>query len=254
MLADALDLANLGWPVFPCVEIPGDRAKSPYTKNGFHDASMDPELIQKWWDYRPNALIGIPVPTHMLVIDIDPHNGGSREALEAKAGAIPKTVTAWSGRGDGGHHLYFFRPNDNQTLTKTKLPPGIDLREGGRHYVIAPPSLHPDTHQPYRWENFEEGPVACCPFDLYSLLKLDLSHTGRFLSTPEKSDFSELLQWVAAAQEGCRNDYTFFAACRMAEKNGLDTHADQLLDAAMSTGLSEREVQTCIESARRRIA
>lgn len=256
MLDAALELASLGWPVFPCVETPGEKAKSPYTRNGFHDASTDPEIIRRWWEYKPNALIGLAIPAHMLVIDIDPHNGGSREALETKVGPLPKTLTAWSGRGDGGCHLYFYRPNDTQTLTKTKLPPGIDLREGSRHYVIAPPSLHPDTGRMYRleWENWDTGPIACVPYDLYELLKLDLPHKGRFLYTSDGHDnFSNLLDWVAGAQEGRRNDYTFFAACRLAEKNALDTHEDQLLDAATSTGLSESEIRSSIQSARRRI-
>src|SRR4249920_2317332 len=105
MIEAALELAANNWPVFPCVETPGPKSKSPYTKNGFHDASTDPDLIMKWWDYRPRALIGVAVPSTILVIDIDPRNGGSRNALEELVGPIPTTATAWSDRGDGGHHL-----------------------------------------------------------------------------------------------------------------------------------------------------
>lgn len=251
-LAAALDLALLDWPVFPCAEVPGDRAKSPYTKNGFHDATTDPEQITTWWNYKPNALIGIAIPPWLMVIDIDPRNGGSREALESKTGPLPLTLTSFSGRNDGGQHLWFVRPKGD--LTGTKLPSGIDLKDGGRGYVIAPPSLHPSTGQPYRWENWG-GPVACAPYRLYELLKLDLSHAGRFAyrGGGTEDDFSQLLNWVANTPEGHRNDYTYFAACRLAEKGALDSHEGSLTEAALSTGLSEREIQTCIASARRRI-
>lgn len=247
----ALELAGNDWPVFPCVETKSEKAKSPYTKNGFHDATTDPDQIRIWWNYKPNALIGIAIPPWLMVIDIDPRNGGSRNALESKAGALPPTLTSYSGRNDGGQHLWFYRPQGD--LTGTKLPPGIDLKDGGRGYVIVPPSLHPSTGQPYRWEGFEDGRIACPPFRLTELLRLDLSHAGRFLSSPESGDFSGLLNWVATTPEGCRNDYTFFAACRLAEKDALDSHEEALTAAAVSAGLSEREIQTCIMSARRRV-
>lgn len=248
-LAAALELASLGWHVFPCIETPGEKSKSPYTKNGFHDATTDPTQIKIWWDYKPDALIGFAIPEHLLVIDIDPHNGGSREALESKTGPLPQTLTAWSGRGNGGHHLYFFSPGGD--LTSTKLGVGIDLRAGGRHYVIVPPSIHPDSGLPYRWENWD-GPIAVPPYQLTELLRLDLSGVRKFVINPD-DDYSQLLNWVAETPSGSRNDHTFFAACRLAEKGALDSHEEALVGAAMASGLGEREVRTCIMSARRRI-
>jgi hypothetical protein len=249
MLDAALELASLDWAVFPCIETPGERAKSPYTKNGFLDASTDPDQIHKWWNYKPGALIGLAVPAEILVIDIDPRNGGSRAALEKEAGPIPVTATAWSGRGDDGQHLYFMRPKGD--LTGTRLPPGIDLKDANRGYVIVPPSLHPDTGQPYRWEH--EDTIALVPFKLWQLLQLDLTHSGRHFSPREGDDFTELLRWVAATPEGARDDHVFYAACRMAEQGSLDGHEGDLIDAALSTGFSEREIRKCIASARRRV-
>lgn len=259
-LTAALELAALDWPVFPCVEARGEKAKSPYTKNGFHDASTDPILITRWWEYRPNALIGIAIPAYMMVIDIDPRNGGSLSALEGKAGTMPDTLTSISGRMDNGQHLWFYRPKGELTNAKRStgsrpLPAGIDLKDGSRAYVIAPPSLHPDTGQPYVWKGFEPaGPVACCPFRLAELLKPEPAQMKRlFNAGTETGDFTGLLTKVAATQEGSRNDYTFWAACRLAEKGALDSHEEMLTEAALSSGLSEREIQTCITSARRRI-
>ena len=250
MINAALELAALDWPVFPCREEPGEKAKSPYTPNGFHDASTDPELIKRWWDYKPNALIGVPVPPGVIVLDIDPRSGGSRDALETWTGTLPATLTTWSGRNDGGQHLWFYRPGGDLTGRKLKKM-GIDIRDGGRHYVIAPPSLHPDTGQPYRWENWD-GPIAWMPWRLHELLKPEPQMFPKFDSNGS-DDFSQLLNWVATTEEGGRNEHLFFAACRLAEKQALDANEEALTAAAMSTGLGEQEIRTTITSARRRV-
>lgn len=46
---------NRGWKVFPCKP-----NKTPYTANGFHDATDDLEQVIDWWSARPTALIGVP--------------------------------------------------------------------------------------------------------------------------------------------------------------------------------------------------
>jgi hypothetical protein len=250
MLAAALDLAKDGWPVFPCIETRGDDAKRPYTDHGWHDASTDPAQIQNWWAWRPNALIGVPVPPGCIVIDIDPRSGGSRDALETWTGTLPKTLTTWSGRNDGGQHLWFYRPEGDLTGRKLKKM-GIDIRDGGRHYVIAPPSPHPDTGQPYRWENWD-GPIAWMPWRLHELLKPEVSERPAF-SPREGDDFSQLLSWVASTEEGGRNEHLFYAACKMAEQNGLAGHEEALIGAALSAGLGEQEIRTTITSARRKV-
>jgi hypothetical protein len=136
----ALELAANGWAVFPC-KWRGEEAKAPLTINGHHTASRDPDLIRAWWRGWPKAMIGAAVPDSLLVIDVDPRNGGDLEALTDLVGAMPETLTAWSGRNDGGRHLYFLRPHG--PLTSTRLPEGIDLKING--YMIMPPSIHPAT-------------------------------------------------------------------------------------------------------------
>src|SRR3954447_9601000 len=51
----ALDYAAEGTPVFPC-----NNEKAPLTKNGFQDATVDADQIERWWRKHPNALIGVP--------------------------------------------------------------------------------------------------------------------------------------------------------------------------------------------------
>jgi hypothetical protein len=163
MQAAALDLARAKWSVFPCFEH-GPRAKSPRTEHGHLDATRDEAQIREWWTRWPQAMIGAPVPDTLLVIDVDPRNGGSVDALEAIVGPLPDTLTAWSGRGDGGRHFYFLRPWG--TFSSVHLPAGIDLKVNG--YCILPPSLHPATGQPYRWDVHE---AASVPLPLLAMLR-----------------------------------------------------------------------------------
>lgn len=167
-----LELAAAGWSVFPCRES-GDRAKSPYTPHGFHDATTDPRTIRGWWQRWPDAMIGAPVPGSVVVLDIDPRHDGTVEALEERLGPLPKTLTAWSGRGDGGRHLYFRRPPGR--FAQANLPQGIDLRDAGKAYCIVPPSLHPETSEPYRWQGSE---TSVLPRDAARALRAPLRSAG----------------------------------------------------------------------------
>ena len=100
----ALELAANGWPVFPCRWC-GESAKAPLTINGHLDATTDRDVIKAWWLRWPDAMIGAVVPESLLVIDIDPRNGGDLEQLVNLVGDLPPTLTVWSGRNDGGQHL-----------------------------------------------------------------------------------------------------------------------------------------------------
>ena len=142
----ALDLAAERWRILPCIPA-GERAKAPLLVHGFHDASSDPAVITGWWSRWPGAMIGAVVPDSLLVLDVDPRNGGSIEALEGVLGPLPATLSVMSGRGDGGCHLYYLRPAG--ALVSTRLPAGVDLKQTG--YCIMPPSIHPVAGRPYEW-------------------------------------------------------------------------------------------------------
>jgi hypothetical protein len=238
----ALDLAANGWAVFPC-KWWGEDAKRPLTTDGHHDASRHPDQIKAWWRHWPKAMIGAPVPATLLAVDIDPRKGGSLAALEAITGPLPTTLTVWSGRNDGGQHLYFLRPHG--PLTSTRLPKGIDLKANG--YCIVPPSIHPVTGQPYRWQ---QHPVAPAPHSLRELLLPAPRPVKTF--TGCNSSGAGLVRKVAETAEGDRNRVLFWAACRAAEDGLLDALENELANAAVSAGLPERGVRANIGSARRR--
>lgn len=239
MLDYALGYACKGWRVFPL------RGKEPMTEHGHHDATTDADTIRGWWRRWPTANIGAPVPEMLIVVDLDPRNGGDLSDLPP----LPHTMTAWSGRMDGGRHFYFRRPGGQ--LTSTGLPAGIDLKKNG--YMVMPPSIHPDTGHPYTWQEPIDTPPAMMPHALRALLtpkprpKLRLLPGGAANSTG-------LVRVVANATEGGkgksgRNDALFWAACRAAEDGTFDQVRGQLREAALSTGLTPREVDRTLDSA-----
>lgn len=242
MLDHALELAQNGFRVHPCAWR-GSIAKAPLTPHGHLDATRDPDTIRAWWERWPEAMIGGRVPEHFLVLDIDPRNGGSIEAIELAAGPLPQTLTSWSGRGDGGRHLWFLRPYGE--LTSTRLAAGIDLKTNG--YLILPPSLHPATGKPYTWEVREPAPV---PLRLRELLR-PLRMLRTYKGAGKGGNGAPLVRLVAGLKDGERNRGLFWAASRAVEDGILDAITDNLIGAAVATGLSEREARRVIDSAAR---
>lgn len=115
----------------------GKHPLTAFVPHGFRDASVDEAQIRSWWSAKPAANIGIACGmSGLIVIDVDPQNGGDKTFAElvAKHGPFPETLIADT--GGGGFHLYFKNPG-----VKIKSPgTGVDIKDEG--YVVAPPSLH----------------------------------------------------------------------------------------------------------------
>jgi hypothetical protein len=238
----ALELAEQGWRVFPCHEA-GPKAKAPYTARGFKDASTDPDQIAAWWRRWPAAMIGAPVPDSLLVLDLDPRHNGSVEALEQATGPLPATLTAWSGRGDGGRHLYFRRPVGG-TFTAGALPDGVDLKAAGG-YCILPPSLHPATGRAYVWEH---RPPVRLPTRAAALLRPPPRPACRPLRRVS-GDGGALVAFVARFTDHGVNNALYWAAGTAAASGLLDAIRDELIATAVAVGESERQARRTIDSA-----
>lgn len=184
-LAPALALAAEGWPVFPIYPIeddgrcgcehfkeenPGESGprtcapgKHPFTIRGHNDASTDPAQIRAWWeDGGPDWNIGIAIPAGVVVVDVDPRNGG--EATFAKM--CDEHGESWldsrvAETGGGGFQVYLACEPDRRFPKNLDrhFGPGVDLKQHGG-YVLAPPSNH-KSGGVYSWMN--EGPLAPAP-------------------------------------------------------------------------------------------
>ena len=243
MLDAALAQAAQRWRVFPC-RPSGPNAKAPFTLHGHLDATTDVDQIRAWWTEWPDAMIGAAVPESVLVLDIDPRNGGDQGLLEAVLGPLPVTATVMSGRNDGGSHLYYRRPSG--PLVSTRLPAGVDLKVSG--YCITPPSIHPASGQPYRWT---ADPIAYLLAYALQQLRPTARPTARPRFTkPSGKGAAALIRTVAEAEERKRNDTLYWAARRALDEGHDETVFDELENAALSTGLSIGEITRTIVSAR----
>ncbi len=242
-IGDALALAAAGWAILPL------RGKIPNTPHGVHDATTDPGTIRAWWACRDGLNIGARVPAPLIVLDIDPQNGGSLTALETAAGEpIPATLTVVSGRGTGGGHHYFYRPAGR--VTSTRLPPGIDVKTH-TGYCVMPPSLHPATGRPYRWLDPNQ-PVAMLPAALAGLLRASPPRTTRpGITAADDRAMHGLARVVRQAAPGRRNDALYWAARRAAEQGRSEMAFAVLAAAAQAAGLDPAETRRTIRSARR---
>lgn len=158
MASVALDLAKFCpvfpvWPVIPlgdiwickcgkCPRQSANRGKHPMARcvpNGHTDASTDPKVVAAWFDNYPDSNIALALTPGIVVVDIDPRNGGDKTmaGLVATHGKLPESVVCRT--GGGGWHYYFSA--ENASYNNTKLNEGIDIKTHGG-YVIAPPSNH----------------------------------------------------------------------------------------------------------------
>lgn len=249
----ALRYATLGVPVFPCV--PG--AKQPLTSNGFHDATASPQTVQTWWQRTPEANIGLPTGanTGVLVVDIDVHPSGNGFAVFERARSQGLADDwGWLVRTpSGGLHAYY--PANGLEQRSWQVPSAhIDFRGDGG-YVIAPPSRIVVDGAPTPYEV-----IAVTTGEARSVDALALR---RFLEPPRPTPATPspgldttrcrpeaLARTVAVTTEGGRNRALFWASCRMAE-NGQShaTTVSYLLPAARHAGLTDREIESTIDSA-----
>ena len=116
--------------------------------SGVHTASDDIEALHAAIDLHPGMNLAIAVPDGMVVVDVDPRNGGDYQLqdIEAKHGKFPDTWDQLT--GGGGRHLCYQVPQGLKFAGK--LAPGIDIKQAGG-YIMVEPSLH-ESGRTYDWE------------------------------------------------------------------------------------------------------
>jgi hypothetical protein len=259
-----------GWPVFvlgrskrPVANCRACRAEGHdrtacqcLTCHGFYAATLDPGRLGAMLDLVPRGLLAVRTGrvSGLLVVDVDPRNGGRMD----RALMLPTAAVA---TGGGGWHLYYRHPG---TRTLAALPgrAGVDLKGDGG-YVTAPPSVHPDTGKPYRWAGdwpvnemppalraaVTAPPVAAAP----PLQRQPSTTAAGGISNPAAL-LAANLATVARAPEGHRRHTLYGAARGIARmvNAGAITPADAvaaLTDAGYSAGQTARETRAAIAGA-----
>lgn len=135
MIDYALRYASAGFKVIPL------RGKLPLCQHGAHDGTTGEAQIRSWWGKWPDANIGL-VLDGLVVVDIDPRNGGEVDSLPA----LPDTCFAKTG-GGGWHYLYQARPG---VRYNAKPASGVDVKSGTGAYIVVEPSIHASGEK-YCW-------------------------------------------------------------------------------------------------------
>ena len=227
----ALWYAAQEWRVFPC------QGKRP--PPGFlwkDEASLNPERLRAWWERWPDANVAMPVPEGTVVLDVDTKHGDGLQALanlEAEHGELPATRRART--GGGGLHIWWRLPagvahgNARGQLDRRYF----DVRGAGG-YVIAPPSIHPETGISYAWDKDHGGadaPIAEIPAWLLGLMQAKRgaeraprptvpSDEDRALLLRRASAYLATMPEAISGQGG--HDACYAAACALVRGFGLD--------------------------------
>lgn len=204
-LEAALHYASLGWLVLPLHNIESGSCscgnsscaspgKHPRLKSGLMDASRDPDQIQWWWSKWPNANVAIRTgrESGLVVIDIDPRNGGDL-SFESIEDLIPDTVMQMTG-GGGAHYLFSYPPLNQKVKSRSNILPGIDIKADGG-YIVASPSDH-QAGGVYEFEASSEPNAQFMPVQVPPAIvdMLDLYTAEENITLEEEANAIELDQ------------------------------------------------------------
>lgn len=134
----AEEYASYGWAL---VQLDGKAPKGHGWQNAL---PVDPESARSIWQDKDCNMGLILGPSG--VIDYEMDGGTEEEFLFLVGGSIPDTPAYRT--GSGKLHILFRAPAGMTRRTRE----GFELRAGS-HQSVIPPSIHPDTGEPYVWVN-----------------------------------------------------------------------------------------------------
>lgn len=129
--------------------------------------------------------VGIATGEGLMVVDIDPRNGGHDTWQHITSGeSLPETMTVET--GGGGFHIYYSIPHDFHMRNITVR--GVDFQYNSK-FVVAPPSIHASGKE-YVMQDFEDGDkivVAQIPEFLKSYLREQFTRCDSAVREPVRN-------------------------------------------------------------------
>ncbi len=223
------------FPVGPDCRIP--YAEAGLVEHGCHDATNDPELIDRLWSRWPDANIAMAtgLASGVVVLDVDSKENvdglASLERLQADYSPLPETWQAF--RHNGGMHL-FFNPRGRKLRNRVNLSvgwgddkvryPGLDVRADGGSVAVSP-SRKPDGA--YAWLRHPlSTPLAVLPDWLANIIDppepprppvkpVRFSSIDRVQRYVEAAVDAECRRVATMAANTGRNQQLFQSACNL---------------------------------------
>lgn len=234
----ALAYASAGLAVFPCKPDKAPYWEKETLENGKDDATTNSDLIRRWWQRWPDALIGCYCErSGFWALDIDRKDGrdGFRswtelvtehgDGLDVKAGPIQETPS-------GGFHVLFSLPEGAKIPNNSdQLADGLDLRSNG-YIILASPESG------YRWVEGHglDQPLTAAPEWLIKLVirkpskkKSDNSNGNRPAGDPGDAAAYWLKYYLERAAPGSRNQAGFELACQLRDSGLSESEAESIL-------------------------
>lgn len=196
-----------GWPsVLPLPHAAKTPPPGGYT--GRDGAWPTTDQIDQWADTQPDGNLALRLPPDVIGIDVDAYNGkpgaDTLATLETELGPLPDTLASTS-RADGISGIRLYRTPPRPVWRDPG--PGMEIIHAGWRYVIASPSIHPDTGQPYRWIDLGTGEIVLGAPPLATLPQLPdawVDHLASDEAPTVKADVDthEVDRWIGQLAAG----------------------------------------------------
>ena len=116
--------------------------------------------VEAWCEERPDGNIAIRLPRGVIGVDADLYKPGAEQAwndLVSRLGPLPVGPMTTS-REEGSGIRWLRVPEDYEAVGKLPDDCG-EVVQWFHRYVVAPPSVHPETGKPYKWLNVPDGHI-----------------------------------------------------------------------------------------------
>lgn len=142
-----------GWSPLPLP--PREKTYPPTGYTGYKGRPAEASKVEHWVRSKGDGNVALRMPPDILGIDVDCYDGKDGEATFAAAieqwGELPPTWRT-SSRLDGKSGIRLYRvPEGLKWPGRLPQGGGVELCPWTHRYVIAAPSIHPDTGEQYHW-------------------------------------------------------------------------------------------------------
>jgi hypothetical protein len=147
-----------GYSPFP---LPAGQKRPPPEGWTGRDALMATQAqVQEWCTQSPDGNIALRLPPGVIGIDVDAYKGEAAAQawaeLSRRLGPLPPAPWC-SARNDGLSGVRLFRVPEGYVPSDRGMGLAGEVIWHGYRYVVAPPSVHPDTGRIYRWLEPKSG-------------------------------------------------------------------------------------------------